>query len=627
MGKTSFNKIPKLFLFFTVIIGTIVSASVANADNAILFSSDRDGGGIYIMNVDVPGQIIRLTNNANDGSAHWSPDGKKIVFASNRDGNLQQIYLILMNADRTELKLTDDPINHPGNNFDPFWSPDGTKIAFRTDRDGNEEIYMMNADGTNPINLTNDPARDGEPKWSPDGTRILFSSWRSGEALLYVMDADGLNQKPVPTAVPWIGCPMWSPDGTKIAYTGLGHVYIANADGSNPVNITNDSTRNWLASWSPDGKKLLFSSDRTGNYDIYTMNVGGSDVVNLTNDSTNEYASDWSPVPVSMASIKFLDASDFSIGNEVTNDPQKLVVDTANMDGAVTDGVSRLLLRIEVNDFNPVTFFLQGESNNPQDENGFLQSIDNQESQQKNQSLTVSPIAIGDKKYVFAVYRAPSNFVRHDIDKNQDGVDDDTIISERIISLTAQINGQPIATKDIKLERPPLILIHGLWSSKFMWNNPTEPIDFERMLKAKIPDIVVYTDSYPNDVYFGENREAVRQFIQNARDVMNSKGIAMIQADIVGHSMGGVLARIWAGAGTGYYVRDDNFRAGDIHKLITLDSPHYGSFLADLGVLYLRDPGANSIVRTILVETMQKRGYNLTNGAIYNLMSMSNPIK
>ena len=51
MGKTSFNKIPKLFLFFTVIIGTIVSVSVANADSAILFSSDRDGGGIYIMNV------------------------------------------------------------------------------------------------------------------------------------------------------------------------------------------------------------------------------------------------------------------------------------------------------------------------------------------------------------------------------------------------------------------------------------------------------------------------------------------------------------------------------------------------------------------------------------------------
>ncbi len=292
MGKTSFNKILKLFLFLAVIIGTFISTNVANADNFLLFSSDRDGGGIYIMNIDAPSQIVRLTNYANDGGARWSPDGKKIAFTSNREGNIE-IYVI--NSDGTGLiKLTDNPIN-PGNNFDPYWSPDGTKIAFRTDRDGNEEIYVMNADGTNPVNLTNNPARDGEPKWSPDGTKILFSSWRSGEALLYAMNADGSNQTPIPTAVPWIGCPTWSPDGTKIAYTGSGHVYVANADGSNPVNITNDSTRNWLASWSPDGKKLLFSSDRTGDYDIYTMNVDGSDVANLTNDSANDYASDWFP--------------------------------------------------------------------------------------------------------------------------------------------------------------------------------------------------------------------------------------------------------------------------------------------------------------------------------------------
>jgi len=61
----------------------------------------------------------------------------------------------------------------------PSWSPDGTKIAFASDRDGNSEIYVMNADGTNQTRLTNNPALDGGPVWSPDSTKIAFASNRN----------------------------------------------------------------------------------------------------------------------------------------------------------------------------------------------------------------------------------------------------------------------------------------------------------------------------------------------------------------------------------------------------------------------------------------------------------------
>ena len=67
------------------------------------------------------------------------------------------------------------------------------KIAFESERDGNLEIYVMDADGENPVRLTRDLARDGAPRWSPDGTKIVFRSNRDGNPEIYVMDANGEN--------------------------------------------------------------------------------------------------------------------------------------------------------------------------------------------------------------------------------------------------------------------------------------------------------------------------------------------------------------------------------------------------------------------------------------------------
>ncbi len=109
----------------------------------------------------------------------------KIAFSSVRDGNLE---IYVMNPDGTnQTNLT----NNAAEDFEPAWSPDGTKIAFTSRRDGNYEVHVMNADGSNPVNLTNNSAQDGEPAWSPDGTKIAFTSLRSGNYETYVMNADG----------------------------------------------------------------------------------------------------------------------------------------------------------------------------------------------------------------------------------------------------------------------------------------------------------------------------------------------------------------------------------------------------------------------------------------------------
>ncbi len=86
-----------------------------------------------------------------------------------------------------------------------------TKIAFASNRNGEFEIYVMNADGSNQTNLTNNPADDEYPSWSPDGKKIVFESRRDENAEIYVMNADGSEQKNLTNNPGYDGYSFWSP--------------------------------------------------------------------------------------------------------------------------------------------------------------------------------------------------------------------------------------------------------------------------------------------------------------------------------------------------------------------------------------------------------------------------------
>ncbi len=169
-------------------------------------------------------------------------------------------------------------------------------IAFDSDRDGNLEIYTMDSNGENLVNLTNDPANDWNPDWSPDGSQIAFVSERNNERSIYIMDADGSNLRLL-TNMPESDLADWSPDGKTIAFTskanGNFEIYIMKTDGSNePINLTNNDTQDLVPVWSPDGSQIAWLSGDEG-WDLFVMTSDGSNVRQLT-DQGHVFNVKWS---------------------------------------------------------------------------------------------------------------------------------------------------------------------------------------------------------------------------------------------------------------------------------------------------------------------------------------------
>ena len=263
-------------------------ALAALGSNAIAFTRN---GHLYVMNHDGSG-LRQLTNDpGQDHEPAWSPDGNRIAFTRYRGDRGYMMWgeaaIYVVNADGSGLvRLT--AVRDSIYEADPTWSPDGTRIAFFSHRDSDQglttEIEVMNADGTNPVRLTNRKTLTHHPSWSPDGTRIAFQGWNAGVSAwsIYLMQTDGANPVAIVSGEGVYG-PAWSPDGSQILTrawkclqwvdTGSGqdcvsdegpHLITVGTDGSNPTRVSDYKLSAYdrlatPAAWSADGQFIAFT--------------------------------------------------------------------------------------------------------------------------------------------------------------------------------------------------------------------------------------------------------------------------------------------------------------------------------------------------------------------------------
>ncbi len=233
----------------------------------------------------------------NPGSSWAKPGDGLIVFESNRGG---QSDIWVMEADGSNARnLTNDKI---GDLF-PSWSRDGKKIAWtRGGRTPSGEIWIMNLDGSGRTRITSNGFADYNATWSPDGSRIIFQSPRvGGRSDLFVIGTDGTGEQQLTNDPASDIAPDWSPDGSRVAFASnrSGHyaVYTMNPDGSDVQKLTEDAQEAAIPGWSPDGARILFIDgfcDICGESDLFVVNADGSGLTQITDTPENEGSKSWS---------------------------------------------------------------------------------------------------------------------------------------------------------------------------------------------------------------------------------------------------------------------------------------------------------------------------------------------
>ena len=277
---------------------TTAATAFPGANGKIAFHSFRDNSfraDIHVINPDGTGEA-NLTNlpGSQETTPSWSADGTQIAFASNAGGD-EEIWR--MAADGTgPVQLTDDLDADRG----PTWSPSGASIAFASGSGGDAQIWAMIAgDGSDPFPITDSLGSNAGPAWSPSGAQIAFVSTRDGNREIYTMAPDGLSQVNLTLHPGFDTTPAWSPDGTRIAFAserdGNSEIYVMDADGTDQTRITTNGSFDGDPAWSPDGSMIAFTHGSGTTSDIWVMNADGSGVHAVTSNSYAEADPDWQP--------------------------------------------------------------------------------------------------------------------------------------------------------------------------------------------------------------------------------------------------------------------------------------------------------------------------------------------
>jgi TolB protein len=256
-----------------------------------------------------------------------------LAFVSSRDGD----YAIFTMSDdgSGERRLTDNDgtqeADSPFFQIDPAWSPDGSRIAFASGRDGSADIFVMNADGSETVQLTATRQNDTHPTWSSTGTTIAFA--RDGD--IYVIDADGKNARRVSDVLVEESDPAWSPDGEWIAYvrrtpgTAIQNVWVMRPNGSERHALTTQDGRAFTPAWSPDSSRVVFTTNAESKvFELYTVGVDGKGLSQVAPTAGDNFEPSWSPDGTRIAYQE--DGAIFTVELGGDGDPEKLTDQSTN---------------------------------------------------------------------------------------------------------------------------------------------------------------------------------------------------------------------------------------------------------------------------------------------------------
>lgn len=233
----------------TLIEGGIYTSPSWNKEHSkIVFTSIDPADGVsslYIYDMQNKSKTL-LFEGFSPMEPSFSPDGNTLVFADFAEEGAENLEIYTIGTDGSNLiKLTDNPAR----DYFPKYSPDGKIIVFSSERDGNIQLYTMNSSGENVKRLMEDEFTDNSGMFSPDGLNIIFDSNRGGNSDLYTISSDGsgeLKNLTSNSADDYDAC--YSPDGSMVVYRsnkGLKDsmsydIFVMSADGGNQINITPD---------------------------------------------------------------------------------------------------------------------------------------------------------------------------------------------------------------------------------------------------------------------------------------------------------------------------------------------------------------------------------------------------
>ncbi len=270
--------------------------------------------------------LKQLTFGGQNAEAYWSPDGRRLVFQSTRDGRqCDQIYI--MNADGSAVRMVS---TGKGRTTCAYFLPDGKRILYASTHGGGDmcptppdrskgyawgvfpayDIYLATDRGEILKNLTDSPGYDAEATVNFKTGRIVYTSLAGGDLDVWTMNSDGSDKRQITRNLGYDGGAVFSPNGKKVvwranhptapaevaAYKELlsrntvspmkMELFVADSDGGNPKQITHFGCASFAPAFSPDGRKILFASNKlacdTHTFELYQINVDGSGLEQVT---------------------------------------------------------------------------------------------------------------------------------------------------------------------------------------------------------------------------------------------------------------------------------------------------------------------------------------------------------